>query len=489
MHFRALVFLSAGLVAGGFACGSSSNGNQSSPSTTDGGDDSSTMPETGGGNEGGVAEAATDAEPAPYPAVIPTDVPQVANAGGPTMSAPKIVPIFFTSDDPATITSLNDFLSKLTTSKYWEGWGTEYGVGAPTIAPAVTLTETLPPYWDDSQIQADLTGRLMSGDPAFPAPDANTIYAFFFPPGVTITTNGTPDPTDGGAFDAGSGFGDSCVGFGGYHDNITLNAPADGGAGGMDVAYAVIPRCASFGPLMGIDAITGPASHEFAEAVTDPFPSTNPAYSTVDNPHFYWSRALGGGEVGDMCAQEDANFVKWPDLPYVVQRIWSNKAAKAGGDPCLPLPMGNIYFQSYPKMQDMLTINTRGGMVTALGAEIGVGQSKTIELDLSSTSKTSGPWTVRVFDTSSTGNTYLNFAFQECNGASACTGQNGTKLHMTITVMMAGRRGYEPFLIESKFYADAGMAAMAGDYQLWAALVAGPLSDAGGGPMDSGGGG
>jgi hypothetical protein len=239
---------------------------------------------------------------------------------------------------------------------------------------------------------------------------------------------------------------------------------------------------------MGIDAITGPASHEFAEAATDPFPSTNPAFATVDAPHFYWSRALGGGEVGDMCAQEDGNFVKWPDLPYVVQRIWSNKSAKAGTDPCLPLPQGNIYFQSYPKMPDMVTVNMRGGMVTAIGAEIAVGGSKTIELDLSSSGPTSGPWTARVFDTSSTGNTYLNFAFQECNGASTCTGENGAKLHMTITVMMAGRRGYEPFLIESKYYADGG-GPMAGEYQLWAAIVAGPASDAGTGPRDGGAGG
>lgn len=485
MQHRALAFLGAALVAGGFACGSSSNGNSSSPSTTDGGEEASMMPETGPANEGGGNEASMDAE-APYPAVIPTDVPQVADAGGPVMAAPKIVPIFYASDDAATITSLKDFLAKLPTSKYWEGWGTEYGVGAPTIADAITLTDTLPTYWDDSQIQADLQTRLTNGTSGFPAPDANTIYAYFFPPNVTITTNGTPDPTDGGAFDAGSGFGDSCTGFGGYHDNITLNAPPDGGAGGMDVAYAVIPRCASFGPLMGIDAITGPASHEFAEAATDPFPSTNPAYSTVDTPHFYWSRALGGGEVGDMCAQEDANFVKWPDLPYVVQRIWSNNAAKAGTDPCLPLPQGDIYFQSYPKMPDMVTVTTRGQTITAIGAEIGVGQSKTVELDLSSSGPTSGPWTVRVFDTSSTGNTYLTFAFQECNGAATCTGQNGTKLHMTITVMMASRRNYEPFLIESKYFADAG-GPMAGDYQLWAGLVANPPSDAG--PGDAGGGG
>ncbi|HEX8724586.1 MAG TPA: hypothetical protein VF737_04245 [Gemmatimonadaceae bacterium] len=486
MQYRALAFLGAALVAGGFACGSSSNGNNSSPSTTDGGEDASMMLDTGVTPETGGGETSMDAE-APYPALVPTDVPQVADAGGPVMAAPKIVPIFYAADDAATVTSLKDFLSKLPASHWWAGWTKEYGVGALTIADPIVLTDTLPAYWDDIQIQGDLTARLTNASSGFPAPDANTIYTYFFPPGVTITTNETPDPTDGGAFDAGSGFGDSCTGFGGYHDNITLNAAPDGGAGGMDVAYAVVPRCASFGPLMGIDAITGPASHELAEAATDPFPSTNPAFSTVDTPHTYWSRALGGGEVGDMCAQDDGSFTKWPDLSYVVQRIWSNAAVKAGTDPCLPVPTGSVYFQSYPKMTDMVTVSSRGGTYTALGAEIAVGQSKTIEIDLASTGPTSGPWQVRPISGSST-TSNLTFAFQECNGASVCTGQNGSKLHLTITCTAAGRRNSESVLIESRYLADGG-GPMAGQYQLWAAVIVQPPSDGGTGPQDSGGGG
>lgn len=488
MQVRALGFLGAALVAGAIACGSSSNGNNSSPTTTDGGEEASMMPESGGMPETGGGETSVDAE-APYPAVVPTDVPQVANAGGPTMTTVKVVPIFFAGDDSATISSVEDFLSKMPASKWWAGWTEEYGVMTLTIATPVTLTETLPAYWDDAQIQADLTSRLMSGDPALPAPDASTIYAFFFPAGVTITLNGTPDPTDGGAFDAGNS-SNSCDVFYGYHDNITLNAPADGGAGGMDVSYAVMPRCPAAGGMSVLDIVTSTASHEFAEAATDPYPSTNPAYYTVDQEHFYWSRALGGGEVGDMCAQNGTSFTTWPDLPYLVQRIWSNKAAKAGTDPCIPVPQGSVYFQSYPKMPDMVTVSTRGSTVTTIGAEIAVGQSKTIEFDLASSGPTSGPWQVRPLDLGalSGGTTDLTFAFQECNGAAICTGQNGSKLHLTVTVMAAGRRNYEPFLIESRYQADGG-GPMAGEYGFWAGLVAQPASDAGTGPKDSGGGG
>ncbi len=101
----------------------------------------------------------------------------------------------------------------------------------------------------------------------------------------------------------------SCTDFGGYHGDIPLSTTEF-------VAYAVVPRCPNFGPtITGLDAITGPASHELAEATTDPFPSDNPAFVTVDSKHSYWSRLLGGGEVGDMCAQQDNSFVKYPDLP------------------------------------------------------------------------------------------------------------------------------------------------------------------------------
>jgi hypothetical protein len=469
MRFASMALLGSALAAGvlAAACGSN-NGSSPNPGNDAGQvEDSSVGQDTGtAADSGTVADSKVEPEAqaeAGYPAFKPTDVPQVADAGGPVMATPKVVPIFYAADDSTTVASVEDFVTKLHGSAYWSSFATEYGVGDITMLAPVTLTATLPSTYDDSQIQADLAQRLNSGDPALPTPDANTIYAFFFPPNVTITTGGGAPPGDGGTADAGDGgFGggvqSSCGnGFGGYHDNITLT-------NSMDVSYAVIPRCATYGGLSGLDAITGPASHEIAEAVTDPFPSTNPAYSTVDTLHFYWSRIIGGGEVGDMCEDNQGSFVKFPpQLPYTVQRIWSNKAALAGTDPCVPEPAGMTYYNTLPVMPDILTVTSRGGTINPKGVEIPVGASKTIELDLFSMAPTSGKWTVRLIDSSSTGSTYLSPTFQECPGMSTCTGQNGDKLHVTIKVLAAARRNYEPFFIESKM--------SAGVYNLWAGIV------------------
>jgi len=107
------------------------------------------------------------------------------------------------------------------------------------------------------------------------------------------------------------------------------------------------------------------------EAVTDPFPDSEtvmPAFVTVDEPHFFWSSMLGGGEVGDMCAQNGGAFVKFPELPlYTVQRIWSNASTKAGADPCEPLLPTYTYINSIPILPDSLMLMTRGSTVNVKG--------------------------------------------------------------------------------------------------------------------------
>src|SRR5262249_42285690 len=144
----------------------------------------------------------------------------------------------------------------------------------------------------------------------------------------------------------------SCESFGGYHDSITL----DEAHGARDVAYAVVPRCPSFGHLHGVDALTAAESHELIEAATDPYPMTNPAFLEPDQAHLSWLLALGGGEVGDMCAQSPGAFTKFAELPYVVKRSWSNTAAMNSHDPCVPAPPDEVYFNSVPELGDSVTI-------------------------------------------------------------------------------------------------------------------------------------
>ena len=96
---------------------------------------------------------------------------------------------------------------------------------------------------------------------------------------------------------------------------------------------------------------------------------------------------LGGGEVGDLCAQEPGAFTQFPELAYTVQRTWSNAAAMASHDPCVPALANEVYFNAVPELNDTITI---GGMFTMLGVQIPVGQTKTIDLDLFSDGDTGG---------------------------------------------------------------------------------------------------
>lgn len=424
----------------------------SSSSSSSGTTTSSTTTTTGSGGTGGGEGMPSNTYPGPFP--MP---PQVVTAGGPVLASPKIVPVVFTDDmDATTVSEIEDFVSKIGATQYWAAAVTEYGVGPATgetpvvvADPAAASNNTIA----DSAIQTWLAGILNSNDPSWPTPDANTVYALFFPSGVTITSGGGMGGTS-----------TSCTDFGGYHDNITLDA----NHGTMPVAYAVVPRCASFDMFTGIDAVTGAASHELAEASTDPYPSTNPAYVEVDTEHFYWDRALGGGEVGDMCAQFDGSFNKFSELPYLVQRIWSNKAAMAGQDPCVPPLPNEVYFQAAPVLPDQISLMVEGQTVDELGVNIAVGASKAIDLELFSTASTDGPFMVHLDDLSSleTGGTpLLSFAFDKDDpivpcptgdpaGAVCATGENGQKLHVTITVMAAGKRNSESFFVVSQRNGD-----------------------------------
>jgi hypothetical protein len=114
-----------------------------------------------------------------------------------------------------------------------------------------------------------------------------------------------------------------------------------------------------------------------------------------------------------------------------VQRTWSNKAALAGHDPCVPAPAGRAYFNTSPVLADPISLG--GGSLTTRGVIVPGGQSKTIELDLFSDAATSGPWAVSAIDwnTLTGGSPQLGFALDRTSGS------NGDKLHLTITSLSA----------------------------------------------------
>ncbi len=210
----------------------------------------------------------------------------------------------------------------------------------------------------------------------------------------------------------------------------------------MSVAYAVVPQCKNFDNIKGIDAVTAPESHELIEAVTDPYPMDDPAYVEPDDAHIYWDLALGGGEVGDMCAQFPGVFTKFAGLNHTVQRTWSNKAALAGTDPCVPELPGEVYFNTVPVLNDNVTFP---GIGTMRGVNIAVGATKTIELDLFSQGDTGAPWNVTVQDYAQLMGQQPSMTFSLDN----TTGQNGQKLHLTITVLSKAQYGVGIFMITS----------------------------------------
>jgi hypothetical protein len=373
--------------------------------------------------EPAASQLATDGPSTDYHSPrAPESAPQVVNAGGPVMSSPEFVPIFFSNDDARTVSAVEDFMRVIGSTSYWSQTTAEYGVGAATSAAPIELAEEARGTIDDTAIQSWLTGKLNSDDPAFPAATPDRLYVIFYPASVTVTADG----------DA------SCVAFGGYHANVALDAAH----GGAQVAYAVIPRCSDFGALTGLDVVTGTTSHELIEAATDPYPMTTPAYVDVDPQHAFWSGALGGGETGDMCAQYAGSFTRFPEIAYTVQRSWSNQAALAGHDPCVPVPAGEVYFNSVPALDDDISMNVYGQRVTAKGVKIAPGHARTIDVDLFSDGDPGGPWSVSARELS--GGSHLDFALNRTHG------QSGDKLRLTISVRSASAQRRESFIVVSR---------------------------------------
>jgi hypothetical protein len=407
---------------------------------TDSGDDGATADETDQ-SDASTDDVVTDDVDAgqvstTYPA-FKVDAPQVQFYGGSILVNPKVVPVYFGNDSTTFTAQLTTYLNNLTTTAatYWTPAVGEYGVQPPTITTPVQLSEspgTSP--LTDAQIQTWLGQKLSSNDPAWPAPDGNTVYALFYPTGTSITL--------------GQGGGTSCSSFGGYHSNIKVAT--------KDVAYAVMPRCAKFGGLTGVDAVTATTSHELIEASTDPYPEdqNNAGYADVDTDHIIWSFDLGGGEVGDMCAQNPDAFFKDPNIGNYVQRTWSNASAAAGHNPCQP-SAGLPYFNSMPVLTDSVSV---GGQFTTKGVTIPVGQSKTVEVDLYSDKNPGGAWNVSAIDAAQLQQqpAELSFTWDKTSG------QNGQKLHLTIKVLAASQYGVESFIIESQLGTQSS---------LWVGLV------------------
>ena len=381
---------------------------------------------------GDTPPAATDqpAPPAPppldhgapsdkYPAFTP-EVGQLVDNGGQVLKNPVIVTVTWSGETSAD--QFEQFGDALGPSDYWKQVTSEYGVGAATSGATnhIRLTDAAPATLKDSDIPALLSQHLTANDNVLPPSTGSEIYLFYIPSATKFMLQGQEVCSSG---------------VGGYHENTTV--------GGKQVAFAVVPQCG------GMDETTLSASHELAEAATDPYPMSRPAYSGFDDDHLAWEFFQQfQSEDGDACEfYRDAPMDATPyGVPFTTQRQWSNASAAAGHNPCVPAPKG-AYFNVTPLDVESIDLDLTalgGDTATTKGYKVKVGETKTIPLGFYSDASTA-PWTISAQPGGIMGRTSGSLDLS----LDVTQGQNGQKAYLTITVNAQGKTKGELITIVS----------------------------------------
>jgi hypothetical protein len=359
--------------------------------------------------------------------VVQPNLPQVVDLGGTFLAAPKVLPILYSSDGGGS--DILAFLQELTTTSYWGQATSEYGVGALTVLPPITITDAPPQTITDAMLQSNLAANTSGANPAWGAPDPKTIYLFVLPPG-------TIEQDDEGA---------CCTDYDGYH----YEADVATGANTVTVPYALSCACHNFdGPsVTDLQERTVDMSHELIESATDPFPDSDPAYAQEDDADIVWT-FVTDGEVADMCEfNDDANVIP-PGSTYMVQRSWSNAAAGRFENPCVPVVTSTPYFNSFPQLES-INYDYGTGSLTTQGIRIPLGQSKTIDVALLSAGAVGGPWTVAAYDYD---DAIVGSAAGSTLRQDAPSGSSGDTVHLTITPTTPDSvLGAEAFIIWSDY--------------------------------------
>ena len=252
---------------------------------------------------------------------------QVDNQGGRTLPHPAVVTITYEGD--VRRAALESFASWIVGSDWLTAVGAEYGIGAGTAAGSAVLPGPAPADISDAEIQQLLANGVVDGSiPTPPSGLENALFMIYFPAETTVHLDsvGTCGEPPSEIL--------SCVVFDAYHGEAHTR--------GLDFAYAVMPDCPPARPASRLEYTQITASHELIEAATDPFPVTDRAWQTYPSETDPWTFAIGCGiEVADLCTTP-LQFVR--EDGHVAQRSWSNRAAAAGGDPCVPIDPDRPYY-------------------------------------------------------------------------------------------------------------------------------------------------
>lgn len=203
--------------------------------------------------------------------------------------------------------------------------------------------------------------------------------------------------------------------------------------GQNSVTYVFIDEACN-GPLSVLDGATSAAAHEIIEDVTNPFPYSGKAYIGFDDAHLAWALLDGqqDDEIGDTCENlADAVFTGPAELPYALQRMWSNSSASAGHSPCVPQST-EPYFNVTPLAQE--TLNVLVGVAqtpaAALGYEVPVGSTKTFGVSYYSDAPT-GLWNLTAVEGDGI---HAPSASHVTLGVKTGQGANGLQDQVTVTV-------------------------------------------------------
>jgi hypothetical protein len=166
------------------------------------------------------------------------------------------------------------------------------------------------------------------------------------------------------------------------------------------------------------------ASHEMVEAATDPYGT---AFVQTDDDHVAWAYFFGS-EVADMCAFHPGAAITPADIGFAVQRSWSNAAAAAFLDPCVPGESSPLFVAAPIGLQAISLPSSTGGAVATQGFSLPTGQSITIDIGFYGAA--TGAWTVTPFTyTMEHGQPEPYLAFSPAT----LTGQSGDVVPLTIT--------------------------------------------------------
>jgi hypothetical protein len=298
------------------------------------------------------------------------------------------------------------------------------------VDPSIVVSVAAPAVIHEATASDWFVRLVTAAGPTWGTPREDTIYAIYPPSTTFVSVPYDPNVCNDG------------LGGGGFHESAVIK--------GLNIPFAIAAHCKTPAGQTDLDVYSATMSHELIEAVTDPVDS-KPAFAQTDDAHAAFQLGTWG-EVCDLCEFAPQTEYRPTGVPGLSQRCFSNVAAVAGHDPCVPA-VSQPYFNAVPVVSDTVRMTWSGFSYNAQGVKIPVGKTKTIEVDLFSDAPTRD-WTVKALDYASAidgGTPALALKLDHLSG------NNGSKLQLTITVLRADPNyGGEAFVLES-FGADGVM--------------------------------